>query len=259
MVTVSGLNVSYGNEEVLHDINASFPEGKISMIIGPNGCGKSTLLKTLMRLIPYRSGSISVNGNDLSSFSPKDLAKQIAYLPQSRNIPDITVARMVMHGRFPYLGYPRTYSKEDHHLVRQALEELGIAHLSAKKMEQLSGGQRQKVYLAMAMVQQTDIILMDEPTTYLDIRNQFEMLDYAKKLAEQKKTVIMILHDFDEVFQYADQILLMENGSVCMAGEAKTVMQSAAIEKVFDVKPVIYEIDGISHCTVRPVQQESKD
>ena len=255
MVTVSGLNVSYGNEEVLHNISATFPEGKISVILGPNGCGKGTLLKTIIRLIPYCSGSVSVAGRDLADFSPKELARQIAYLPQSRNIPDITVNRLVMHGRFPYLGYPRNYTKKDRQLVAEALEELGIDHLAARKMETLSGGQRQKVYLAMAMVQQTGVILMDEPTTYLDIRNQFELLDHARKLAEQKKTVIMILHDLDETLQYADQILLMEQGSVRMAGEAKEVLQSQTVEDVFGVTPVFYEMNGDWHCAVRPIRR----
>ena len=241
MVTVRNLSASYGEEEVLHEVSASFPKGTVSVILGPNGSGKSTLLKALARLIPYHSGVVTVKGKDLPSFTPRELARQIAYLPQSRNIPEITAARMVMHGRFPYLGYPRRYSPKDRQLVAQALEELGILHLSDRKMEQLSGGQRQKVYLAMAIVQQTDIILMDEPTTYLDIRNQFEILDHARRLAEQGKTIIMILHDLNEAFQYADQIILLENGSVRIAGDAETVIRSKAVGEVFGIEPVICE------------------
>lgn len=255
MVTVSALNVSYEDEEVLHDISASFQAGQITVIIGPNGCGKSTFLKTIMRLVPYSSGSVSVAGKDLDDFTSKELARQITYLPQSRNIPDITVNRLVMHGRFPYLGYPRNYTKQDRQLVAEALEDLGITHLASRKMEMLSGGQRQKVYLAMAIVQQTGVILMDEPTTYLDIKNQFEILDYARTLANQKKAVIMILHDFDEALQYADQIILMDKGTVRMSGDANEVLRSGAIEDVFGVKPLFYEMEGSWHCTVRPIRK----
>ena len=252
MVTVSGLNVSYENNDVLHDINAVFPDGKITVIIGPNGCGKSTFLKALMRLVPSLSGTVTLEGRSLYDYSQKELARHMTYLPQSRNIPDIVVSRLVMHGRFPYLGYPRNYKKEDHELVRWALKELEIEHLAKRKMETLSGGQRQKVYLAMAMVQQTAVILMDEPTTYLDIRNQFEILDEARILADQGKTVIMILHDFDESLQYADQVILMENGCIRQTGTAKEVLGSPLIEEIFGVTPRIYETDDGWHCTVRP-------
>ena len=165
MIDIKDLHVSYEGTEVLHGVDAHFPKGKISVVIGPNGSGKSTTVKALIRLNEADSGSIEIDGEPLSSFSQTELARKMAYIPQGRNIPDITVNRMVMHGRFPYLSYPRKYRPEDREMVRKALEWVGLTDLAGKKMDQLSGGQRQKVYLAMALAQDTDISLMDEPTT----------------------------------------------------------------------------------------------
>lgn len=252
MIHVSRLHVSRENSEVLHNLTASFPEGKVTVILGPNGCGKSTFLKTLVRLLPVSSGKIEVAGRPLEEYDQKELARLVTYLPQSRSVPDITVMRLVLHGRFPYLGYPRKYRKEDRDLVKEALCRLDIEALSERKMESLSGGQRQKVYLAMAMVQQTAVIMLDEPTTFLDIRNQFEILDHARMLAGQGKTVIMILHDFDAALQYADQVILMDAGSIRKTGTAMEVLRSPKIEEIFGVTPVLYELEDGWHCMVRP-------
>ena len=252
MIDIKDLRVSYEGTEILHGIDAHFPKGKISVVIGPNGSGKSTTVKALMRLSEADSGSIEIDGEPLSSFTQTALARKMAYIPQGRNVPDITVSRMVMHGRFPYLSYPRRYRPEDRQKVRQALEWVGLTALSDRKMEQLSGGQRQKVYLAMALAQDTDVILMDEPTTYLDIRNQFELLDRARILAEQGKTVIMILHDLEAVLRYADHVVLLDSGSVTTAGPAKEVLGSEELKKAFGVEIRFFEAEDGLHCYVRP-------
>ena len=154
--------------------------------------------------------------------------------------------------RFPYLSYPRRYRKEDWDKVGEALEWVGLSDLRKRKMENLSGGQRQKAYLAMALAQDTEVILMDEPTTFLDIRNQFDMLDRARVLADAGKTVIMILHDFEAILHYADNVILMKDGRMLTAGSAEEVLRSAEVRKAFDVQPCFYETDDGLHCYVQP-------
>ncbi len=252
MISISDLHASYEGAEILHGIDAAFPDGKISVIMGPNGCGKSTTLRSLVRMVPEVSGSLSLDGQDLSALAPQELARRIAYLPQSRNVPDIAVERLVLHGRFPYLSYPRRYRKEDRDKVAQALEWVGLSDLKDRKMENLSGGQRQKAYLAMALAQDTEVILMDEPTTFLDIRNQFEMLDRSRSLAEGGKTVVMILHDFESILHYADHVVLMSGGKILTAGSAEAVLRSEAVREAFGVEPCFYETGDGLHCYVRP-------
>ena len=251
MISITDLRASYEGAEILHGISADFPAGKISVLMGPNGCGKSTTLRSLVRMVPEMSGSLTLDGQDLGALAPQELARRIAYLPQSRNVPDISVERLVLHGRFPYLSYPRRYRKEDREKVTQALEWVGLTALRERKMENLSGGQRQKAYLAMALAQDTDVILMDEPTTFLDIKNQFEMLDRARSLADGGKTVVMILHDFESILHYADHVVLMAEGRVLTAGGAEEVLRSAEVREAFGVEPRFYETaDGV-HCYVK--------
>ena len=256
MISITDLHASYDGAEILHGISAAFPEGKISVIMGPNGCGKSTTLRSLVRMVPEMSGSLTLDGQDLGLLTPRELARRIAYLPQSRNVPDISVERLVLHGRFPYLSYPRRYRKEDREKVTRALEWVDLKDLKERKMENLSGGQRQKAYLAMALAQDTEVILMDEPTTFLDIKNQFEMLDRARSLANGGKTVIMILHDFESILHYADHVVLVAAGRVLATGDAETVLRSPEVKRAFGVEPCFYETDDGLHCYVRASSNE---
>ena len=252
MISISDLHASYEGAEIIHGISADFPEGKISVIMGPNGCGKSTTLRSLVHMVPEMTGAVTLDGQDLGALTPQELARRIAYLPQSRNVPDITVERLVIHGRFPYLSYPRRYRKEDWEKVGQALEWVGLSDLRKRKMENLSGGQRQKAYLAMALAQDTEVVLMDEPTTFLDIKNQFEMLDRSRVLADGGKTVIMILHDFEAILHYADHVILMKDGNTLTSGSAEEVLRSLEVRKAFGVKPCFFETEDGLHCYVRP-------
>lgn len=252
MISINGLYASYEGEEILHGIDTCFPTGKISVIMGPNGSGKSTTLRSLVRLVPEVSGEITLDGTALDKLSPQALARRVAYLPQGRNVPDITVERLVMHGRFPYLSYPRRYRREDRIKVRQALEWVGLSDLAERRMAKLSGGQRQKAYLAMALAQDTEVILMDEPTTYLDIRNQFELLERTRLLSESGKTVIMILHDFEAALRFADHVVLMADGRILTTGSAREVLGSDAVKQAFGVSVRFYETEDGPHCYTIP-------
>ena len=250
MIEVSALHASYGGEEVLHGVDAAFPRGRISVVLGPNGCGKSTFLKTLVRLLPVDKGRLLLGGQDMAALSQKELSQRVAYLPQARNVPDITVGLLVLHGRFPYLGYPRRYRREDREKVAEALAEVGLEALKNRHMEDLSGGQRQKAYLAMALAQDTDVILLDEPTTYLDIRNQLDMLELLRRLADAGKTIVMILHDFDLTLQCADHAVLMGGGRVLASGSPREVLSSEELRRVFEVTPKFCETEDGLRCFV---------
>lgn len=235
MIKASGLSSGYPGKTVLSSVDITIPAGKVTMIVGPNGCGKSTLLKTLCGLLPVQSGEIQLSGRNINEYSPKLLAQQLAYLPQSRPIPDITVERMVLHGRFPYLSYPRRYRTQDLQIARGAMERMGILELAQTPLPALSGGQRQKVYIAMALAQDTPIVLLDEPTTYLDVSHQLQMMEHARFLCREGKTVVMVLHDLSMALQVADQLIVMDRGRIVQQGRPEEIFTSQCLDAVFGV------------------------
>lgn len=235
MLEIKQLSVGYADEVIVHNVDIEVPEGKVTVLFGPNGCGKSTLLKSLCGILQVKSGEVRLGGDNILSLPPKELAKKVAYLAQSRQIPDITVRRLVLHGRFPYLNYPRHYRQEDYQKAEAAMEQMGITDLADTPLERLSGGQRQKVYIAMALAQDTPVILLDEPTTYLDIKHQLRTMRRAKELAEGGKTVIMVVHDLDQAMNVADKLVLMEQGKVIVQGTPEEVYLSGHIRDVFSV------------------------
>ena len=185
MIELTNLRAGYPGRVVLEDVTLSFPPGQVLALVGPNGSGKSTLLRTALGLIPRLGGDIWVDGDRLEDLTPRQLARRAADLAQSRPVPHITAGRMVLHGRFPYLSYPRRYRPEDHAMAQRALERTDALDLAQRPMPQLSGGQRQKVYLAMALAQDTETVLLDEPTTYLDVSHQQEVMATARLLASE--------------------------------------------------------------------------
>lgn len=235
MIILDNVSVGYEDRVVLHSINLEFKPGKITVLIGPNGCGKSTLLKALVRINPHLEGEIFINQQEIGKYKTIELAKQVAYLSQSKNIPDITVLKMVLHGRFAYLNYPRRYQKDDYEIARKALVWVGMSDFEDEPMNRLSGGMRQKVYIAMALAQDTPVILMDEPTTYLDIYHQLKMMDMAKDLAKEGKTVVMVLHDLSQALCTADEVVVLDNGIVQIQGTPQQVYESGKLSDVFGV------------------------
>lgn len=236
MIELRNVCAGYHGIEVLHHINLTIEKGKIMVLVGPNGCGKSTLLKTFLRLNPLSSGKILINGMAIEQYSSMKLAREIAYLPQSRTVPEITVLKMVLHGRFPYLSYPRRYRKEDLEKAREALNWAGLEELAEKNMSSLSGGTRQKVYIAMAIAQDTPVILMDEPTSFLDISHQLRLLELARELAREGKAVVLVLHDLSIAMRTADVLVVMKEGRILQTGSPKQVYQSGVLQEAFDVR-----------------------
>lgn len=235
MLEIRNLTAGYSGQTVLNYVNLDIPEGKVTVLAGPNGCGKTTLLKALVGVLPAEK-ELYLSGQPLHSLPAKDLAKKIAYLPQNRPVPEITVQNLVLHGRFPYLRYPRRYRPEDLCIAQEAMERLGIADLADRNLPTLSGGQRQKVYLAMALAQDTDVVLLDEPTTFLDIAHQIQMMELARFLSAQGKTVVLVLHDLAMALEYADHLVVLSGGSVAVQGDAEHVFSSGVLNTVFRVK-----------------------
>lgn len=235
MIELRDLACGYQDRCVLRDVTLSFPVGKVLALLGPNGCGKSTLLRTALGLLPKQGGGIWLDGEEIDTLSPRKIAQKAAYLSQSRNVPSISARRMVLHGRFPYLSYPRRYRLEDYAAVQRALEQADAAELADRPMEQLSGGQRQKVYLAMALAQDTGTVLMDEPTTYLDVRHQLEVMTMARRLAQQGKAVVLVLHDLSLALRTADVLAVLDQGTLQMVGTPEEVFSSGVLDDAFGV------------------------
>lgn len=235
MIALKNLRAGYPNRPVLEGVDLDFRPGEVLAILGPNGCGKSTLLRTSNGLLAKSGGEVLVDGVPLEELAPREIAKKVAYLPQSRSVPNITAGRMVLHGRFPYLSYPRRYRREDHEMVKRALDWVGAADLASRPLPELSGGQRQKVYLAMALAQQAPTLLMDEPTTFLDVGHQLEVMAAARRLAQEGRAVVMAVHDLPLAMRGADDIALLDGGRLAAWGTAEEVYASGALDRAFGV------------------------
>lgn len=235
MIELTNLRAGYPGRTVLEDVTLSSPPGQVLALVGPNGSGKSTLLRTALGLIPKLGGEIRVDGDKLEDLSPRQLAQRAAYLAQSRPVPNITAGRMVLHGRFPYLSYPRRYRPEDHAMAQKALEQADALDLAQRSMPQLSGGQRQKVYLAMALAQDTGTVLLDEPTTYLDVGHQQEVMVTAQLLASEGKAVVAVLHDLCLAMRFAHRLAVLDGGRLQGVGTPEELYQSGILDQVFSI------------------------
>ena len=235
MLELRNLSAQYGGNEVLRNVSLSFRSGELLAVIGPNGSGKSTLLRTAAGLHPCASGAVTLDGVPLRNLSRKEIARNVAWMPQSRNAPDMTVWRLVLHGRFPHMGYPRHVTEQDRRIAAQALEDADAAELSERFLRDLSGGERQKAYLATVLAQQCDTILLDEPTTYLDISCQFRVLALAKRLAAEGKAVAAVLHDLPIAFSFADRIAVLQNGRLVRIGTPEELFAQEIASEVFGV------------------------
>lgn len=237
----------YDKKVVVRDVNITIPNGKISVIIGANACGKSTLLKTMTRIIPPISGKVTLDGQPIREMNPKKLARICGLLPQTPIVPEgVTVSDLVARGRYPHRKMFARQTKDDLEAVTEAMEIMHIVDLADRGMHELSGGQRQRAWIATALAQQTDILFLDEPTTYLDINYQVEILDLMTDLNEKKNTtIVMVLHDINLSARYADYIFAMKNGEIIEEGAPSEIITEDLILKVFGMKSKVIN-DSVS-------------
>lgn len=236
MIELKNVCAGYEGKTIVKNASVTFEPGKITVLIGPNGCGKSTLLKSVVRINPHTDGEILIEDKPIDNFSSAKLAQNVAYLAQNKKAPDISVMKMVLHGRFAYLNYPRKYRPQDFEIARKSLEWAGMADKSDEIVSKLSGGMQQKVYIAMALAQDANTILMDEPTTYLDVVHQLRLMAMAKQLAAEGKAVVMVLHDLTQALEVADKVVVLKAGEIIAQGTADEVYECGSIEEAFGIK-----------------------
>ena len=235
MLQLENVSAGYGKKQVLKDISLEFLPGQIYTIIGKNGCGKSTLLKVCADMIPVSQGEIFLQEKNLNQYQSIERARLISYLSQHRNTPNITVERLLTHGRHPHMSNLKQMRQEDWDVVEQVMELMEITEFRHQSLANLSGGERQRVYLAMLLVQDTPIVLLDEPTTYMDIAYQLKFLEFVETLKKQGKTVIMVLHELNHALRISDQVILMDQGQIRIQETPKKVLESGLIQQVFGV------------------------
>ena len=228
---------------IVEGLTVTIPTQEITAIIGPNGCGKSTLLKALARILIPEQGNVEVNEVDVHSQSTKVIARQLGLLPQNPRSPDgITVSDLIQRGRYPHQGIFRQWSREDETSVNNALMLTGLTNFADRSIDELSGGQRQRVWIAMLLAQETPIMLLDEPTTHLDIAHQIEVLDLLKELTEQhNRTIVMALHDINLAARYANNLIAMRDGKIKTSGESRNVVTAQMIHDVFSIQAQILQ------------------
>lgn len=235
------VKIGYGDNTIINKLDVEIPDGKVTSIIGPNGCGKSSLLKALSRLLAVKEGEVFLDGENIHTQSTKEIAKKIAILPQSPEVADgLTVGELVSYGRFPHQkGFGRL-TAEDKKEIDWAMEVTGTDTFRHRSINDLSGGQRQRVWIAMALAQRTDIIFLDEPTTYLDICHQLEILELVQKLnQEQGCTIVMVLHDINQAIRFSDHLIAMKEGDIIATGSTEDVLTQEILEKVFNIDVVL--------------------
>ncbi|MEV7426308.1 ABC transporter ATP-binding protein [Streptomyces sp. NPDC091212] len=236
-----GLTLAYEDRTVVHELDLSVPDGRVSVIVGPNACGKSTTLRALGRLLRPKGGSVLLDGTELARIPTRRIAQSIGLLPQSPVAPEaITVADLVSRGRQPHQHWWQQWSDEDERAVTEAMARTDVAALADRSVDELSGGQRQRVWIAMALAQETELLLLDEPTTFLDISHQVEVLDLVRRLNhEQGRTVVIVLHDLNQAARYADHLVAMKAGRIVAEGAPAEVVTEELVRDVFGLESVV--------------------
>ncbi|MGZ8805197.1 MAG: ABC transporter ATP-binding protein [Microbacterium sp.] len=240
-LSAESLTLSYGEQTIVRHLDVQIPPGRITAVVGANGCGKSTLLRALARLITPRSGQVVLDGKALHTRPSKEIARTLGLLPQSPIAPEgIVVADLVGRGRHPHQKLLARFTPHDYEVVARALAATGIAEFADRSVDELSGGQRQRVWIAMALAQDTDILLLDEPTTFLDVAHQIEVLDLLTDLnRERGTTIVMVLHDINLAARYADHLFAMCDGEIVASGPPAVVVTSELIRTVFDLDSLV--------------------
>ncbi len=255
-----GVRLGYGDRAVVDDLHCEVPDGQVTVIVGANACGKSTLLRGLARLLRPSSGTVLLDGKAIGSLPSKQVARVLGLLPQNPVTPEgVSVVDLVGRGRHPHQGALRRWSAEDERAVAEALELTGTLGLADRLVDELSGGQRQRVWIAMALAQQTDLLLLDEPTTYLDVAHQVEVLDLLADLNESRgTTIVMVLHDLNLAARYADHLVAMCEGRIVAAGPSREVITEESVRTVFGMESRVIEDPVTATPMVIPLGRRSR-
>ncbi|HEY8982057.1 MAG TPA: ABC transporter ATP-binding protein [Streptomyces sp.] len=241
-LAAKGVTVGYGGRTVIDDLHVEVPQGVITTIIGPNGCGKSTLLRTLSRLLKPTKGAVVLDGDDIARMKTRDVAKKLGLLPQAPVAPEgLTVSDLVARGRHPHQSWLRQWSSDDADVVEKALGMTGVLDLADRPVDSLSGGQRQRVWISMTLAQGTDLLLLDEPTTYLDLAHAVDVLDLVDDLHESGRTVVMVLHDLNLAVRYSDNLVVMKDGAILAQGHPRDVVTAELLHEAFGLKALIVD------------------
>jgi ABC-type cobalamin/Fe3+-siderophores transport system ATPase subunit len=250
LLDVRGITAGYANQLILRDLSANFAKARLTALVGPNGCGKSTLLKAIMGFLPVSTGEIAFGGRLTRDIGRRELARQIAYLPQENRCPDyMTLGELVELAGYARQSLAGGPSERDRKLFREALEIVGLADLAHQPVNALSGGQRQRAWIAMVLAQDTDVILMDEPVNHLDIKYQYTVLALVRELSVQHgKTVVTVLHDLNLASSFADDVIMLRSGKVIAAGPVETTITAPNVEAVFDLPADVFSRDGRLVC-----------
>jgi iron complex transport system ATP-binding protein len=237
MLQTKDLTLAYGERTIIDELNIEIPKGEITVFIGGNGCGKSTLLRSIARLLKPKQGSVLLEGDAIAKLSTKEVARKMAILPQSPTAPEgLTVLQLVKQGRYPHQTWLKQWSHEDEEIVQNALKATKMEELQHRKVDELSGGQRQRAWIALTLAQDTDIILLDEPTTYLDMTHQIEILDLLFELNEKEdRTIVMVLHDLNLACRYAHNIVAIRDQKIYAQGKPETIISCELVKNVFDM------------------------
>lgn len=244
-IEIKNLQAAYEDRIIIPHADLVIPEGKITMLIGQNGCGKSTLLKTIARILPARKGEVLLDGKNIKKMAQKEIARKMAVLPQSPIVPEgISVKDLVGYGRFPYQKPMSGLSRKDHEIVDWAMEKTGVYDLKDRKVEELSGGQRQRVWIALSLAQKTEILLLDEPTTYLDMAHQIDILELLKRLNEEEgATIVMVIHELNHASKFAHHIVGMKEGRILFEGKPGDVITKENLRDLYEIEATLLE-DG---------------
>lgn len=237
---VNSATIGYDKRVISEDLSVAIPDGSFTVIVGPNACGKSTLLRGLSRLLKPSAGQVILDCTDITSYKTREVAKRVGLLPQSSIAPDgITVADLVARGRYPHQGFIRQWTEDDERAVAGAMEQTAVTELSGRLVDELSGGQRQRVWVAMALAQHTDILLLDEPTTFLDITHQIELMELFTDLHEVGHTLVAVLHDLNQAARYATHLIAMKDGAVVAEGAPSEIVTAELVKEVFGLRCLV--------------------
>ncbi|MCX5197571.1 ABC transporter ATP-binding protein [Streptomyces sp. NBC_00249] len=259
-LSAENVTLGYDQRVIAEGLSVEIPDNSFTVIVGPNACGKSTLLRALSRMLKPSAGRVLLDGQAIASMPAKKVARTLGLLPQTSIAPDgITVADLVSRGRYPHQGLLRQWSREDERIVVESMTSTGVAELADRAVDELSGGQRQRVWIAMALAQQTPLLLLDEPTTYLDIQHQLDVLDLCAELhEEQGRTLVAVLHDLNQAARYASHLIAMRDGVVVAEGPPAEVVTAELVEEVFQVRCRIIDDPETGTPLVVPAARQSR-